>query len=419
MKAWLDSLLTNATPSIDECVSILGGSIGWLNQLKQIPQDPEWHGEGDVHIHTGMVLDELYLLLQGEAAHIEGWQRQALILGALLHDVGKTQRTKEMEIKGVMRVASPQHEAVGRSYLAFKMMALELPFKVVWTVLGLVGEHHMPKLLVVKNKNKPGYLALSRRANTMLLYWLEVADMKGRICPDVNQQLLYLEEFKMFSEEYGVWNNGFYPHDLSPLIANETTKAQQYITAHAIHSLQIGTISMAEEALGKFYEHKNEHSNLIVMCGPSGIGKSSFIAEHYADFTLVSLDEIRAEINGCRTIQNNLGQVIHLAKDRLKACLRAHKNVVWDATNVRSDFRKNVCDLGRDYHALVTMVVFLASEKEVMSGNNNRAYPVPLDVLMSQLESYQFPLTDEAHQYKVVGPGSKILLETGFYLFDR
>ena len=412
MRAWLDSLQQNASPSIEECVQVLGHEIEWLQALKDVPQDPEWHAEGDVNIHTGMVLNELYKLLDDEASHILGWQRQALILGALLHDVGKTLRTKEIEINGVLRIACPQHEAVGRSYLAFKLMGLGLSFKVIWTVLGLVGEHHMPKLLVVKNKPQGDYFSLSRRANLELLYWLEVADMRGRICPDLPSQLQHLDEFKMFAEEYAVWDKAYYPNELDALLETESDKAKKYIAAHALDGLLRGHIHIAEEALGKCYEHKEEHSNLVVLCGPSGIGKSSFVEKHYSDFNLISLDEIREEINGCRTVQKNKGQVIHRAKDLLKESLRSKQDVVWDATNLRSDFRKIICDLGRDYHALVTLVVFLAPEKTIFSGNSNREYSIPNEVLLNQLDSYQFPLVDEAHYYVIVGLNSEILWQS-------
>jgi CRISPR/Cas system-associated protein Cas10 (large subunit of type III CRISPR-Cas system) len=77
-----------------------------------------------------MVLDELYILLREQVPHIQGRRRQALILGVLLHDIGKPVRTKSVEIQGIERIASPQHESVGRSYLAFKLSALNLPFKV-------------------------------------------------------------------------------------------------------------------------------------------------------------------------------------------------------------------------------------------------------------------------------------------------
>ncbi len=78
MNQWLQQLCHSATPSIDECVQQLGSVIPWLNDLKKTPQDPGWHAEGDVHIHTGMVLNQLYQLLANEAAYLNGQQRRIL-----------------------------------------------------------------------------------------------------------------------------------------------------------------------------------------------------------------------------------------------------------------------------------------------------------------------------------------------------
>jgi len=415
-KDWLSSLAHQATPDLDECIEYLGSNIEWLFNLKNIQQDPEWHAEGDVHIHTNMVLNELYKILDSQAEHIQGSKRQALILAALLHDVGKTQRTKEMEINGVLRIACPQHESVGRSYLAFKLMELPLSFDVIWSILGLVGEHHMPKLLVVKNKTKGEYLSLSRRADIELLYWLEVADMRGRICSDLNKQLEYLDEFRMFAEEYGIWSA---PHDLkdefSVLFTSENKSEKDYIYARALYETEKNIISLPVEAIARSFEHKTQYSNLVVLCGPSGSGKSTWVKRNCEDFILISLDEIRDEINGSRTSQKNRGQILHFAKDRLKDCLRNKQNVVWDATNLRSDFRKILCDFGRDYKALVTLVIFLLPESELFSSNKNREYSVPDEVLLKQIDGYQFPLVDEAHRMYVVGEKSQPFFCSGFY----
>jgi hypothetical protein len=156
-------------------VQQLGPVIPWLNDQRKTPQDPGWHAEGNVHIHTGMVLEELYQLLAKEAAYLSGQQRQSLILAAIFHDIGKTRNTRKMTIRGQQRIGSPDHEAKGRSYLAFQLMKLPLPISVIWTVLGLVGEHQMPKMLAVQNMDHGAYIALSRRADLALLYWLERA----------------------------------------------------------------------------------------------------------------------------------------------------------------------------------------------------------------------------------------------------
>ena len=416
LNEWLNSLAETATPDMDECVDMLGDQIAWLHRLKDTEQDPEWHGEGDVHIHTNMVLQELYQLLSGDASHIEGWQRQAIILGALLHDIAKLIRTRRFEIQGIERVGSPKHEAYGRSYLSFKLLALKLPFQVVWTVLHLVGEHHRPKLLSVRESTRADFLILARLVDTELLYWLEVADMRGRICPDLDKQLLYLDEFRLFAEEYGVWGKPLDIRDsLAPQIADLPSATQEYVYARGLAELENGKIHMAEEAIFTTYEHREEHPHLVVMSGPSGSGKSSWIAKNYPGYVLVSLDDLRESFNGNRSSQANKGQIMQHAKELLKAALRQKQGVVWDATNLRSDFRSIICGLGRDYHALVSLVVFLLPEKQLFINNRNRTYSVADSVLSKQLDGYQMPLLYEAHQYQVIGEAGETLFRSGFY----
>ncbi|PWQ96754.1 AAA family ATPase [Leucothrix arctica] len=413
---WLEHLAVDAMPTIDECVEQLGPHIDYLNRFKDTPQDHKWHAEGDVHIHTGMVLDELYLLLSNQASHIQGWQRQALILGVILHDIAKPIRTREVDIQGKIRIAAPQHEDIGRSYLAFKLHHLELSFEVVWTVLNLVGEHHMPKRLAIKNMSVSDYWRLARQVNTELVYWLEVADMRGRTCPDLAQQLLYLEEFKLFAEDYGVWGK---PLDVRSKLAPELNQLsphiQDYVYAHALYQLENGKITQPEEALGTTYQHREDHPHVVVMCAPSGSGKSTWINQNYPDYELVSLDVLREEFNGDRSIQKNIGQILQAAKELLRVSLRKKQGVVWDATNLRSDFRALIIDLARDYHALVTLVVMLQPEKTIYKNNLARQYSVPDSVLDKQFDDYQLPALNEAHQYWVVGEKGKTLFRNGYY----
>jgi predicted kinase len=298
-------------------------------------------------------------------------------------------------------------------------MDLKLSFDVVWTVLGLVGEHHMPKRLVVKNQNKNEYLALSRRANLELLYWLEVADMKGRDCPDKSLQLQHLDEFKMFARDYGVWNTAHrLDNEFLQSIENESNPAREYIYSTALYEVEAGLVSLPVESIARTFERKNSYSNLVVLCGPSGSGKSTWLGRHVENSTLISLDEIREELGGSRANQKNNGRVVHLAKDRLEECLRNNQNVVWDATNLRSDFRKVLCDFGRDYKALVTLVLFLPSESAIFQRNRKRLHPVPNDVLLKQLDGFQFPLVGEAYRMQVIDERGNCCFSTGYEHFD-
>ena len=181
-EVFLQAIYEGATPSMDECVEALGDRIPLLHQYKTTPQDSGWHAEGDVHIHTGMVLAETYRILETEAAHLSKDRRLSLILAALLHDIAKPLTTKKQDIKGITRTVAPRHESKGRSYLAVKLIDTQLPYHIVEEVLGLVGYHHQPKLLVVKDKPPGEYRRIARLADPELLYWLELADMRGREC---------------------------------------------------------------------------------------------------------------------------------------------------------------------------------------------------------------------------------------------
>lgn len=416
VSAWLASLAGTATPDIEECISVLGDQIGWLHKLKNTEQDAQWHAEGNVHVHTNMVLTELYTLLADSANHIVGEERQALVLSALFHDIGKPVRTRRYEIDGQIRIGAPKHAYYGASYLAFKLTELDLDFATIWTILGLVAEHHTPKLLVTKNKSRSHYLKHARQVNTELVYWLEVADIRGRECPDPEHQLQCLEEFRMFAEEYRVWGTESDVRSvLSPLLCDLNDPVQDYVYAHAIKQLESGKITMAEEAIATTYEHRENHPHVIVLCGPSGSGKSTWIQKNYSDYAVVSLDDLRDKFNGDRSSQKNRGQIIQHAKEQLRIALRSKGKVIWDATNLRQDFRSIICTLSTDYHALVTLAVFLMPESQIERKNRERKNSVPDDVLKNQIARYQFPLLDEAHQYMVLDGNGEVVYRSGYF----
>ncbi len=411
---FLESLKTDGTPGIDECVKHLGERLPLLLKLKDTEQDPEWHAEGNVHIHTDMVLDELYILLERDALHINGEARQALVLAALLHDIGKPVCTKRREINDIVRVVSPGHEDQGRSYLAYKLMGTGLSYFVIKTVLGLIGEHHMPKLLVVRDKPIGDYLSLARRAECELLYYLELADMSGRHCPDKSKQLEYLELFKMFCMEYQVWKPkeaACYPgyQDWQAHLLRELSDFDvdtiDLIYGNAVRDRESGLISTVSEAVARSFQYRDSFPQLVVMCGPSGSGKTRWIQNHLSGYDVVSLDNIRQEICGDRTSQKMRGQVMQEAKSQLKHHLRSKNRVVWDATNLRKDFRAQICALGFSYQALVTLVILQQEEAAYFEGNEKRSRSVPKDILQRQLDSLQWPTVDEAHRSLTVGKG--------------
>lgn len=415
LNQWLDSLQQAHCPTLSECIEKLGALLPWLHDLEATPQDPQWHSEGNVFIHTEMVLNECYQLLADEAKHIQGPQRQALVLAALLHDIAKPVCTGEREIQGVIRIASPGHECKGRSYLAYRLPQTNLSEQVIQWTLDLVGEHHLPKFLVIKNLSANRYFALARKVPLELLYFLEVADMRGRTCRDRAEQLNIMEEFKMFAQEYGLWQvQNPYEQAAKPLleqIADLTDEQKHYVYHCGITDYEQGHIHQLEEAVGKTWERRSHFSHAVILCGPSGSGKSTWAGAKFKDYDLVCLDDIRVQINGKRASQKNAGQVMQQAKALWRESLRNKRNVIWDATNLRKDFRTMIADLARDYGALVTLVAFRQSSKTLAKKNAAREHAVPESVLARQLDTTQWPTLDEAHCYMVVNDKGEVVFE--------
>ena len=416
---FLKDVLQGGTPNIDEFVAELGDRFPLLREYKFTPQDPEWHAEGNVHIHVGMVLDETYKILATEATHLTKERRLSLILGALLHDINKPTTTKQQEIQGVVRTVAPRHANRGRSYLAPKLIGIDLPYEVVETTLGLVGYHHNPKKLVMGNKAAGRYKRLARLADPELLYWLELADIRGRECSDKQQQLNYIEMYGLFAREYQAWSRfGAEYQAWQDFFARELTDwdkdTQDLIFSRAIARWEAGEIFTPESEIARSYSYRDSFPQVVVTCGISGSGKSTWIAKNLPDYKIVSLDNWRQQVAKSRSDQSQNSRIVQLAKEQLKSLLRTHSKIVWDATNIRRDFRQQVINISRDYGALVTLAIFHCPEDIYFERNKKRRHNIPKGVLVKQIEQLEFPELNEGDRVLIIDENGKTLAKYGY-----
>ncbi|MGK7898833.1 MAG: AAA family ATPase [Xenococcus sp. (in: cyanobacteria)] len=414
----LKEVFEGATPTIDEFVLGLGEFIPLLKEYQSTPQDTEWHAEGDVHIHTGMVLDETYKILAKEATHLSKERRLSLILGALFHDIAKPLTTKEQEIQGRVRTVAPRHASKGRSYLAPKLISFGLPYSIVETTLGLVGYHHDPKQLVTKDKTPGAYKRIARLADPELLYWLELADIRGRECIDKAQQLEYIEMYGLFAKEYQAWERFGSEYQawrqyFNDKLADWNQDTRNLIFSNAIARWEAGKIFVPESEIARSYSYRESFPQVVVTFGISGSGKSTWISENLPDYTVISLDDLREQITNSRSNQSLNSKIVHLAKDQLKTLLRSDSKIVWDATGLRRDFRQQVISLSHQYGALVTLVVFHCPEKIYFERNLQRRHSIPENVLIKQLQLMEFPEIDESNLILFVDHMGKTLASYG------
>lgn len=139
---WFKWAAKSAVPSLG--LQFLAAS-GWLEHfpevaaLRNTPQDPEWHPEGDVFVHTSHCLDALVQLPEWQSADEES--RIVYALATLAHDFGKATTTKEEMRQGRLRVVSPGHEEAGGPLAEKFLERIHAPGAVRRRVLPLVTNH--------------------------------------------------------------------------------------------------------------------------------------------------------------------------------------------------------------------------------------------------------------------------------------
>ena len=149
-----------------------------IQSLIGVPQDPEWHPEGDVFVHTGLALDRARELIDDLS-----YARQVTVmLAALAHDFGKPATTEVID----GRLRSRGHEEAGvpptETFLTRINVHTIDGYNVRAQVIALVREHLKPGEFY-KKQDEVGdgaFRRLARRCEPDLLYRVARADSLGR-----------------------------------------------------------------------------------------------------------------------------------------------------------------------------------------------------------------------------------------------
>jgi tRNA nucleotidyltransferase (CCA-adding enzyme) len=175
-------LLLAPRPSLGFALALDLGVVERLwpefHALVGVPQEPEWHPEGDVWVHTLMVIDQG----RQRSASLARGPALAIMLGAITHDFGKPLTTAVID----GRIRSPGHEEAGVAPAAAFLDRLNVHsfggFDVRHAVLGFVAHHLKPSAF--RKSPTPvsdgAFRRLAQKVDLELLALLAKADCHGR-----------------------------------------------------------------------------------------------------------------------------------------------------------------------------------------------------------------------------------------------
>jgi tRNA nucleotidyltransferase (CCA-adding enzyme) len=140
-----------------------------LKKLKDIPQSPEHHPEGNVWNHTLLVVDE------AAKRKNESEDKRAFMWAALLHDIGKAPATRVK--KG--RIVAYDHDKIGEKMAVEFLEALTDDKELIDKVSKLV-RWHMQILFVVKDLPFADLGNMMKQVSYKEIALLGICDRLGR-----------------------------------------------------------------------------------------------------------------------------------------------------------------------------------------------------------------------------------------------
>lgn len=204
---WIKLMTKSDRPSVGLEVARQLGILDQLHPelavLDTIPQEAEWHPEGDVWNHTKHAADAAAQVVRSE--QLAGDEALVVLFGALCHDLGKATTTELREKRGVMRITAHGHEAAGVEPTKNFLSQINMKRDVVSKILPIVREHlyhvHNPH---PTDKQLLRFAQRLQPANIRLWNYVSRCDSNGRggeFDPNTPSNALYLKSEELNATE--------------------------------------------------------------------------------------------------------------------------------------------------------------------------------------------------------------------------
>ncbi|MCE9546645.1 MAG: AAA family ATPase [Planctomycetia bacterium] len=345
------------------------GDQPWCRAMAECQQDAEWHSEGDVWTHTKLVCAQLPRLAEWSALNQR--ERTLLLFTALFHDSAKPQTSRTDPDTG--RIQSPKHAMKGEHIARGVLRELGCDLATREEIARLVRFHGRPAFLLEKPSPHREVISLSWLVSNRLLYLFALADTRGRQTESMSRPEENVHYWKLAAEEQNCYLQA-YP------FANDQARFQFYRQPDAdLH----------------YVPHEEYRCTVTVMSGLPGSGKDTWLARHRSDLPVVSLDDIRTELDVGPT--GNQGSVIQQAREQCRELLRSGRSFAFSATNLLRQTRQRWIELFADYGARIEIVYIEPPLATILEQNKRRERNVPEVVIREFAAKCEPPTWTEAH----------------------
>ena len=354
--------------SLDEITSWASGQP-WCRAMAECQQDAGWHSEGDVWTHTKMVCAQLPRL--DEWPSLSPHDRTVLIFTALFHDSAKPLTSQVDPETG--RIRSPKHSIKGEHLARSVLRNIGCSLPIREEIARMVRYHGRPVFLLDKPNPAHEVVSLSWRVKNRLLYLFALADTRGRTTAEMARPEENLHFWKLIAEENGCFDTPYpFSNDHARFVFYRQSEPNLF-----------------------FIPHEEYRCTVTVMSGLPGSGKDRWLTTNRPDLPVVSLDDLRDELEVGAT--DHQGEVVQLARERCRELLRSGTSFAFNATNLLRQTRQRWIDLFADYGARIEIVYVEPPLPVILHQNRRRERAVPETVIRQLADKCEPPTWAESH----------------------
>lgn len=337
------------------------------------PQDPQWHAEGDVAVHTRMVVEAL--VAQPSFYKLSPFVMGLLYRAALLHDIGKPSCT-QVEDGHIRNHGHSRKGAVLARGVLYGEGYAPAGRESICTLVRM----HMTPVHAADTEDSDLRRRIIRGSAVVpmgLLLLLAKADNKGRKSLKRTDNSEFNIEY--FSELVSELNCSEGPYAFSSDLCRFLYhRGDSHNPAYEAYDATVGTMYM--------------------MSGLPGSGKDTWIKKHMPELPVVSLDDLRLKMG----VEHgaNQSKVINAAREQAKIYLRLRQNFVFNATNIVEDLRLPWIQLAHSYNFRTHIHYMEVPYLELLRRNKTREADkqVPVSVINKMIDRWSVPQPGDAHK---------------------
>ena len=360
-----------------------------LADLRDCPQSPAFHAEGDVAVHSQWVY---------ELAAEQPENSVALRLAGLLHDVGKPATTKE---NGRGGWSSHGHDLEGAKLVAALFAEhpalLRLPLGVYASVHAMVRSHMWT---YQADRISPGAaLRMSHVTDPHQLMALWDSDSRGRICDDATELAERGQYARLVLEDLDAVRPD--SHGLLDQVAEQTAVSPR-AWRETFRALVEGSLTNRGSVSAHLAaaERHSTGGSITYSIGLPGLGKSTWAREVWAPAT----DGVVLSSEGARRRDRRAAAAAVL--QQIPELLAAGRDIYLDATHLLRETRDVLITYAGRYGADLHAVYFHAPLALALHRQSTRpsADAVPADAIRKMASRLRWPTPDEYQTLTVVEP---------------